>query len=52
MRLAPHKALFLMVNNTLVNGSATMMEVYSRHKDESEFLHVLISSENVFGCSV
>lgn len=49
MRLTPEKAIFLMINDTMVSGSTTMMEAYSRYKDESEFLHVLISSENTFG---
>lgn len=49
MHIAPHKALFLLVNNTLISGSSTMNDVYSRHKDESQFLHILISSENAFG---
>jgi GABA(A) receptor-associated protein len=49
MTLAPEKALFVFVNNTLPVSSALMREVYSQHRDLDGFLYMHYAGESTFG---
>jgi GABA(A) receptor-associated protein len=49
MSLAPDKAIFLFVNNTLPLSSSLIGEVYNSHYDIDGFLYVTYSGESTFG---
>ncbi|XP_031111562.1 autophagy-related protein 8i [Ipomoea triloba] len=49
LHLAPGKALFVFVENTLPQTSAVMDSVYESFKDEDGFLYMCYSSEKTFG---
>merc|ERR1712039_958610 len=49
IKLAPEKAIFIFVNNTLPSTAALMSQIYKDHKDEDGFLYVTYSVENTFG---
>ncbi|KAL2486656.1 Autophagy-related protein 8i [Abeliophyllum distichum] len=51
LHLAPGKALFVFVNNTLPQTSSLMESVYDASKDEDGFLYMCYSSEKTFGCA-
>ncbi|KAK4418003.1 Autophagy-related protein 8i [Sesamum alatum] len=50
LHLAPGKALFVFVNNTLPQTSSLIESVYESFKDEDGFLYMCYSSEKTFGC--
>jgi hypothetical protein len=46
----PEQAIFLFTkNNSLVNSSKSIAEIYKEHKSEDEFLYFIYSIENTFG---
>jgi len=49
IKLEPHTALFVFVNNVLVPNSATIGSIYLEHKDNDGFLYMQYCSENAFG---
>ncbi|KAJ0878438.1 putative autophagy protein Atg8 ubiquitin [Helianthus annuus] len=49
LHLAPGKALFIFVQNTLPQTSNLMESVYGSFKDEDGFLYMCYSSEKTFG---
>merc|ERR1712228_797786 len=49
IKLAPEKAIFIFVNNTLPSTAALMSQIYKDHKDDDGFLYVTYSGENTFG---
>ncbi|XP_057461242.1 autophagy-related protein 8i-like [Actinidia eriantha] len=49
LHLAPGKALFVFVKNTLPQTSSLMESVYESFKDEDGFLYMCYSSEKTFG---
>ncbi|XP_057483198.1 autophagy-related protein 8i-like isoform X2 [Actinidia eriantha] len=49
LHLAPGKALFVFVKNTLPQTSSLMESVYESCKDEDGFLYMCYSSEKTFG---
>ncbi|XP_076943161.1 autophagy-related protein 8i-like [Bidens hawaiensis] len=49
LQLAPGKALFIFVQNTLPQTSNLMESVYTSFKDEDGFLYMCYSSEKTFG---
>ncbi|KZV45416.1 autophagy-related protein 8i-like, partial [Dorcoceras hygrometricum] len=49
LRLAPGKALFVFVQNTLPQTSTLMESFYDASKDEDGFLYMCYSSEKTFG---
>jgi GABA(A) receptor-associated protein len=49
LRLAPEKAIFLFVGNSIAPSTYSINEIYSSHKDSDGFLYVTYSLENVFG---
>ncbi|KAK2970235.1 hypothetical protein RJ640_021671, partial [Escallonia rubra] len=49
LHLAPGKALFVFVKNTLPQTSSLMEVVYESFKDEDGFLYMCYSSEKTFG---
>ncbi|CAK9145265.1 unnamed protein product [Ilex paraguariensis] len=49
LHLAPGKALFVFVKNTLPQTSLLMESVYESFKDEDGFLYMCYSSEKTFG---
>ncbi len=51
MKLAPEKAIFIFVNNTLPPSGDLMSQIYANHKDEDGFLYVVYSGESTFGSS-
>eukprot|EP01110_Echinostelium_bisporum_P000021 TRINITY_DN10036_c0_g1_i1.p1 TRINITY_DN10036_c0_g1~~TRINITY_DN10036_c0_g1_i1.p1 ORF type:complete len:119 (+),score=27.57 TRINITY_DN10036_c0_g1_i1:112-468(+) len=50
MKLAPEKAIFLFVNNTLPPTAELVSNIYEKHKDQDGFLYITYSGENTFGC--
>ncbi|KAK9983492.1 hypothetical protein SO802_033017 [Lithocarpus litseifolius] len=51
LHLAPGKALFVFVKNTLPQTATLMDSVYESFKDEDGFLYMCYSTENTFGYS-
>ncbi|KAI4349788.1 hypothetical protein L6164_010344 [Bauhinia variegata] len=49
LHLAPGKALFVFVKNTLPQTANLMQSVYESFKDEDGFLYMYYSTENTFG---
>ncbi|OIT08454.1 PREDICTED: autophagy-related protein 8i [Nicotiana attenuata] len=49
LHLAPGKALFVFVNNTLPQTTSLMETVYDSFKDKDGFLYMCYSSEKTFG---
>ncbi|XP_023513717.1 autophagy-related protein 8i-like [Cucurbita pepo subsp. pepo] len=49
LRLAPGKALFVFVKNTLPQTASLMSTVYESYKDDDGFLYMCYSSEKTFG---
>ncbi|XP_020590661.1 autophagy-related protein 8i-like [Phalaenopsis equestris] len=49
LHLAPGKALFVFVNNTLPQTSSLVESIYDSYKDEDGFLYMYYSSEKTFG---
>ncbi|KAL3517350.1 hypothetical protein ACH5RR_019939 [Cinchona calisaya] len=49
LHLAPGKALFVFVKNTLPQTSSLMQFVYESYKDEDGFVYMCYSSEKTFG---
>lgn len=43
------EALFVFINNTLVNTSESLGSIYNEHKDKDGFLYMTYCNENVFG---
>ena len=46
IKLAPEKAIFILVKSVLPNTSSLMSTLYDEHKDEDGFLYVTYSGEN------
>ncbi|KAJ0980533.1 hypothetical protein J5N97_008788 [Dioscorea zingiberensis] len=49
LHLAPGKALFVFVKNSLPQTASLMDAVYESYKDEDGFLYMCYSSEKTFG---
>ncbi|EEF43172.1 autophagy-related protein 8i [Ricinus communis] len=49
LHLAPGKALFVFVKNTLPPTASLMDSVYESYKDDDGFLYMYYSSEKTFG---
>lgn len=49
IKIDDSKALFVLVDNSLVNGNKTMGELYEEYKDVDGFLYITYTSENTFG---
>jgi len=49
LRLAPEKAIFLIVNNSFAPSFSFINEIYSFHRDLDGFLYITYDIENVFG---
>jgi GABA(A) receptor-associated protein len=49
IKLAPEKAMFLFVNNTLPTSSSLLSELYALHKSKDGALRMTYTSENTFG---
>ena len=47
--LTPEQSIFLLCNNTLINGSDMVSVIYDKHKEIDNFLYLTIALENVFG---
>lgn len=54
IKLAPEKALFIFIDETLIPTAAIMSSIYEEHKDEDGFLYIsyvlslsLLSSTNM-----
>ncbi|CDP17024.1 unnamed protein product [Coffea canephora] len=52
LHLAPGKALFVFVENTLPQTSSLMQFVYESYKEEDGFVYMCYSSEKTFGCDL
>jgi len=50
MKLAPEQALFPIIERTLPPQSRTMESLYQEHKRECQFLYLILTAENTFGC--
>ena len=49
LKISPHEAIFIFVNNTIPPSTSTISEIYNKYKDLDKFLYFLYSSENTFG---
>ena len=49
IKLKPETALFLFINDKIMNSSQLLSNIYKENKDEDEFLYVIYSGENTFG---
>ena len=49
MSLRPEVAMFMYVGTVMLQGGATITEVYHEAKDEDGFLYLLAAGENTFG---
>ena len=49
LKLAPEKAIFLFVGNSISPSTASINEIYNYNKDKDGFLYITYSLENVFG---
>lgn len=50
IKLESHKAMFIMFDNgSLAPTNESMGKIYYKHKDDDNFLYVIISGENTFG---
>lgn len=49
INISSEQALFIFVNNTLPPNSSQIYQVYSKHKEEDQFLYIMYSGENTFG---
>lgn len=49
IQLAESEAMYIFVNDTLPPTSASLINIYSKHKDEDGFLYITYCAENVFG---
>lgn len=49
IKMEPSKALFIMINNSLVASGEVIGEIYDKHKDNDGFLYIIYTSENTFG---
>ena len=45
----PQDSIYLFVNNTLMNTSATLASIYEEHKEPDGFLYIYYTVENTFG---
>lgn len=49
IKIGGEQAIFLFINNTVISGSTTMSEIYSKYKNDDGFLYITYSGENCFG---
>tara|TARA_B110000971_G_C19830910_1_gene417949 strand:- start:68 stop:328 length:261 start_codon:yes stop_codon:yes gene_type:complete len=49
IKLAPEKALFIFVSNSIPPTASLMSTVYEEQKDDDGFLYVQYSGESTFG---
>ena len=49
IKLAPEKAIFIFINNTLPPTTALMSQIYKQHADKCGFLFCTYSGDAVFG---
>lgn len=50
LRLLPEKALFIFVNDTFVQSSMLIKEIYARYVDYDGFVYMIYMGETTFGC--
>lgn len=49
VKLDPHQALFVLINNNLSNSNKLLQGIYENDKDKDGFLYITYCSENTFG---
>jgi GABA(A) receptor-associated protein len=49
LQLAPEKAIFLFVGNSIAPSTLTINQIYAYNKEQDGFLYINYSFENVFG---
>ena len=49
IKLAPEKAIFLFLNETIPPTASLLSELYIDNKDEDKFLYLTYAGENTFG---
>ena len=49
IKLTQDQAIFIMVNNTLVNQSEIMSSIYKKYKSNNGSLYLVYSTESTFG---
>lgn len=52
IKLSQDQAIFIMVNNTLVNQSEIMSSIYKKYKSNNGSLELTYSTESTFGSSM
>ena len=49
LRLAPEKAIFLFVGNSIAPSTSSINDIYNYNQDADGFLYITYGLENVFG---
>ena len=49
VKLNPHAAIFLTIQNEMCNASEVLCKLYEEKKDKDGFLYITYSTENTFG---
>jgi len=49
IKLAPEKAIFLFLNDSIPPTASLLSELYGDNKDEDKFLYLTYAGENTFG---
>lgn len=49
IKLEPHKAIFIFINNITPCITSTIQELYDKYKEEDNFLYIVYQEESVFG---
>lgn len=49
INLPSNQAMFLMINNKMMNTAEKMENIYENNKENDNFMYVTISSESTFG---
>lgn len=49
LKLAPEKAIFIFIDNTLPTSGLLMSQLYAAHRNEDGFLYISYASESTFG---
>jgi len=49
IEIEPHQAIFILIDNKLMNVNKKLIDIYEQYKDADGFLYVVFSLENTFG---
>ena len=49
VKVKPHEAIFLFINNKLIPNTTLLDQIYLTHKDPDGFLYINVALESTFG---